>query len=571
MRGGALGTADADGGTELPWTQALPPPTAIDRGCAVASESTFEEMKRYVCFRAAAAPHFPRIAAEFYERIREHEAAHAVLTDEPQIERLQRSLVRWLDRLCSGPYDEGYVRETAAIGRVHVRIGLPQRYLFTAMALIRVALARIADAAMAEEAPAVREAITRVLDLELGIMLEAYCDDFVARLHNLERLETQQADRAPRRADHRYVNAVELSRALIVGLDAHGAILLFNREAERVTGFARDEVLGRPFADVFAGSAPDGAGPTDRAAALGAIIAGAAAGQPLAADAIEAGIQTRAGKLRDVRWQLAYAPSAQPGDEVVLFAFGRDVTDDNALAARARQSDKLAAVGTLAAGLAHEIRNPLNGAQLHVTFLERGLRKGAAEPEALEAVGVIRDEIKRLSTLVTEFLDFARPRPLERKPTSLRALCERTVALLAPQADAAKVSLDTQYPPTDPVVDLDPAKMQQVLLNLGQNAIEALAPAGGGTVTFRLRRQPRHVTIDVEDDGPGLPDPDAPIFDPFFSTKPSGTGLGLAIAHRIVTDHDGAIDIRRAPGKTIFQILMPLSEVSANDGGPRSG
>jgi signal transduction histidine kinase len=180
----------------------------------------------------------------------------------------------------------------------------------------------------------------------------------------------------------------------------------------------------------------------------------------------------------------------------------------------------------------------------------------------LEAVGVIGDEIKRLSALVTEFLDFARPRPLERKPTSLRALCERTLPLLTPQAEAANVRLDFQYPTTDQVVELDPAKMQQVLLNVGQNAIEALAPAGGGTVVFRVRRQPRHVSIEVEDDGPGLSDPDAPIFDPFFSTKPSGTGLGLAIAHRIVTDHDGAIDVRSAPGQTIFQITMPIFDAS---------
>jgi PAS domain S-box-containing protein len=531
----------------------------------------FEEMKRYVRFgeadarllsrfRAVASPHFERIADEFYDRVREHEAAHAVFTGEDQIARLRGSLVAWMDRVCSGPQDESYFRETSKIGRIHVRIGLPQRYMLTAMALIRVALERIADACMGEEAPAVREAITRALDLELAIMLETYRDDFVARLQNVERIEKQVVDQTLRRTEHRYINAVELARALIVGLDARGAILLFNREAERVTGFARDEVLGRPFAEAFSRGAPEGDGDLD--AAVAAIVAGAAAGRPAAAETVETVIRTRAGKFRDVHWQIAYAPCGELRDEVALFAIGRDVTAENALAARVRQSEKLAAVGTLAAGLAHEIRNPLNGAQLHVTFLERSLRSGSADPDMLEAVGVIGDEIKRLSALVTEFLDFARPRPLERKPTSLRALCERTLPLLTPQAEAANVRLDFQYPTTDQVVELDPAKMQQVLLNVGQNAIEALAPAGGGTVVFRVRRQPRHVSIEVEDDGPGLSDPDAPIFDPFFSTKPSGTGLGLAIAHRIVTDHDGAIDVRSAPGQTIFQITMPIFDAS---------
>jgi signal transduction histidine kinase len=403
------------------------------------AESMFEEMKRYVRFdeadarlllrfREVASPHFPRIAGEFYDRIREHEAAHAVFTGEPQIARLQSSLVAWMDRICAGPHDEAYFHETAKIGRMHVRIGLSQRYMFTAMALIRVALKRIADASMGQEAPAVREAITRVLDLELAIMLETYREDFIAQLQSVERLEKQEVDRALRR------------------------------------------------------------------------------------------------------------------------------------------TEKLAAVGRLAAGLAHEIRNPLNGAQLHVTFLERTLRKGPADPSALEAVGVIGDEIKRLSMLVTEFLEFARPRRLEKRPTSLHALCEHTLLLLAPQAEAAKVRLDHEYAATDPILDLDPEKMEQVLLNLGQNAIEALAPAGGGTVTFRVRSQPQQVSIEVEDDGPGLPDPEAPIFDPFFSTKPTGTGLGLAIAHRIVTDHDGSIDARSAPGKTIFRVTVPISRTLLHDG-----
>ena len=533
---------------------------------AVGSESMFEEMKRYVRFdeadatllgrfRAHAAPHFERIAREFYDRILEHEAANAVLTGEPQIVRLQRSLVAWMDRVCSGPHDEAYFRETANIGRMHVKIGLPQRYMFTAMALIRVAFDRIADASMGDEAKAAREAIDRALDLELAIMLETYRDDFIARIQHVDRLEKQDAIR---RAETRYVSAVELAHALIVGLDARGTILLFNREAERVTGFVRDEVLGRRFADVFAGGGADGEG-EHGGGALAPIVA-AAAGEPIPHEVIEAAIETRVGKIRDVQWQLAYAPTGEAPDEVVLFAIGRDVTDERALAAQLRQSEKLAAVGTLAAGLAHEIRNPLNGAQLHLTFLERSLKTHDAGPETFEAAGVIREEIKRLSALVTEFLDFARPKPLERKATSLCALVDRTLPLLAPQAEAARVVIECQHPTTEPIVDLDAAKVQQVILNLGLNAIEALEPVGGGTVVFRIRRHPRHVSIEVEDDGPGLSDPDAPIFDPFFSTKPSGTGLGLAIAHRIVTDHEGTIDVRSAHGKTIFRIMMPVSD-----------
>ena len=119
-------------------------------------ESRFEELKRYVrfdaedakalhAFRPLAAPHFTRIAREFYERTREHEEAHAVFTGEAQIERLQRSMVGWMERILSGTYDETYWEEARKIGRVHVKVGLPQRYMFTAMALLRVALEAVAD------------------------------------------------------------------------------------------------------------------------------------------------------------------------------------------------------------------------------------------------------------------------------------------------------------------------------------------------------------------------------------------------------------------------------------------
>ena len=517
-------------------------------------------MKRYIRFaaederllvqlRPKASPHFQRIAEEFYDRIREHEDAHAVFTGEAQIIRLQSSLVRWMERVCSAPHDEAYFLETAKIGRMHVRIGLPQRYMFTAMALIRGSLERIAEESMGADGGRTREAISRALDLELAIMLETYRDDYAARLQNIEREEKQEAQRSLRRTEHRYVNAVELARALIVGLDSRAAIRLFNREAERVTGFARDEILGMPFVtSLFDAEHQEEQGPS---------LLSAVSGVPMARDTIEVSLRTRAGQLRDVRWQLAYAPSEGEPDEVVLFAIGRDVTLENALAARVRQSEKLATVGTLAAGLAHEIRNPLNGAQLHVTFLERALRKTSAGEDTLEAVLVIREEIKRLGALVSEFLDFARPKPLDIQPTSVRVFCQRIIPMIGVPA-AGKIIVQSQLPSTDFLVEMDAAKVEQVLLNLVRNAVEALEPAGSGTVTLRARRKPRFAVIEVEDDGPGLVSPDAPIFDPFFSTKPSGTGLGLAIAHRIVTDHEGTIEVESHPGHTVFRISLPI-------------
>jgi PAS domain S-box-containing protein len=503
---------------------------------ATRMETRFEELKRYVRFtdddarrlaalRDVAAPHFERIVQEFYERIREHEEAHAVLIDEAQVVRLQRSLVVWLERVLGGQYDERYFEKTAQIGRVHVKVGLPQRYMFTAMALIRASLSAIASAET-------RESLSRILDLELAIMVDSYREDMVARLEHLAQAEREVLSRRALRAEERSLSAVELVDTMIIGLSSDGKILLFNKEAERVTGYARDEALGRELNELSL--------PPELVEVTG--------------EDAEVALRTRSGNERDVRFRTVRLPANEDGAE--LFAMGHDVTDERAANQRAKLHERLAAVGTLAAGLAHEIRNPLNGAQLHVSFLERALKKAGADAEALEAVATVRDEIKRLANLVTDFLDFARPRPLALAETSVRALCERALSLVSHEASTT-VSLQLDLPVADIVLEADCDRLEQVLLNLLINAVEAVAPRGG-TVILRARRRPRHAVIEVEDDGPGLPPSGAPIFDAFFSTKPNGTGLGLAIAHRVVTDHGGTIDVESQRGKTRFRILLPL-------------
>ncbi len=525
-------------------------------------ETRFQELKRYVrfgardaelllAFRERAAPEFPRIAQEFYDRIREHSDAHDVFTGEEQIQRLQRSLVLWLARICGGVYDEQYAEQTAQIGRVHVKIGLPQRYMLTAMALIRVSLVRIADRELGENAAPTREALLRVLDLELAVMLQTCKDSFSERIREVGRLESSKLGDALSRAEHRYINAVELASVLIVGLDSSGIIRLVNREAERVTGFDRDQLVGESFLATMTADEPTGR----LREQLQEGLSGRAPSQW-----IDGVLRTRTGKYRDIAWNLAFA-GEQTGDDVILFAIGRDLTDARALAERTRQAEKLAAIGTLAAGLAHEIRNPLNGAQLHVSFLQRAIKKKASEQDMLEATRVVAEEIKRLADLVTEFLDFARPKPLQLKPVSLIKLCEHARAMVAAQAEAAGVSLVGDWPSADVEFQADSAKLTQVLLNLLQNGVEATGSGGGGSVVLRARREPRHVLIDVEDDGPGLSSPDAPIFDAFFSTKEGGTGLGLAITHRIVTDHSGTIDVASNSGKTTFRIKLPLADL----------
>ncbi len=244
-----------------------------------------------------------------------------------------------------------------------------------------------------------------------------------------------------------------------------------------------------------------------------------------------------------------------------------------------QRHDRLASIGTLAAGLAHEIRNPLNGAQLHLTFLRRQLAT-AVEPamreELEQAVEVVSGEIKRLSRLVTEFLDFARPHALDLHTVDLREACRRAVTIVAREAQELGVELRLDLPmvPLEAVADVD--RLAQVLINLLRNALEAVAsPAEGSPapdferppsterrVIVRGQRTDDHRVLEIEDNGPGISDPSAPLFDPFFTTKAHGSGLGLSVAHRIVTDHGGTLAFSSAPGRTVFSIKLPRKESS---------
>lgn len=228
-----------------------------------------------------------------------------------------------------------------------------------------------------------------------------------------------------------------------------------------------------------------------------------------------------------------------------------------------RRAERLSALGEIAAGLAHEIRNPLAGVKGALEIVSS--RAAAGTPEA-EFTGIATRELGRLEGLVQEFLDYARPRAPRLRPTDPQELIPRVVSLLRPQAEAAGVVLAVE-PPSDggaaqPGVLADPEQLQQVLVNVVLNAIHA-SPRDGRVVIRHLPTEAGH-TIEVADQGPGIPpDVRARLFEPFFTTKERGTGLGLAISQRIVSAHQGEIRILpRDGGGTIVQVLLPFGGAS---------
>jgi two-component system sensor histidine kinase HydH len=242
--------------------------------------------------------------------------------------------------------------------------------------------------------------------------------------------------------------------------------------------------------------------------------------------------------------------------------------------AEARRSERLAALGQLSAGLAHEIRNPLGVIKGSAEMLIQKLQ--ASDELARELAGYISTEVNRLSALVTEFLDFARPLHAQPHPANVTALLDRVLQIVADRfagkpAPGKTVSVERHFASGLPAVPLDESLCEQAFLNLVQNAYEAMQDADGGG-TLRVEVQPTTqndrpgVELRLADTGPGVPEElREEIFNPFVTTKKTGVGLGLSIVSKIVDGHHGSIHVANRPGGgAVFTLFFPLDQNSTD-------
>jgi signal transduction histidine kinase len=238
----------------------------------------------------------------------------------------------------------------------------------------------------------------------------------------------------------------------------------------------------------------------------------------------------------------------------------RDITDVNRLEIQLRRADKLAALGTLAAGVAHEVKNPLHALTLNLHLLEKEVGTGGSgSAAAREYFTILRSEMQRIHRIVENFLRFSKPSIPEVKELDLHAVLERVLSLLAFEAADHSVTIETAFDPALTAVAGDEGQLSQVFLNLGINALQAMSD--GGVLVIRTRRDSGSAEVAVEDSGPGIEADILPhIFDPYFTTRPRGIGLGLAIAHRIVEGHHGTTDVETTAGKgTTIIVRLPLA------------
>jgi nitrogen-specific signal transduction histidine kinase len=327
----------------------------------------------------------------------------------------------------------------------------------------------------------------------------------------------------------------------VVTCDLSGTITNVNGRAMELAGIGRDGV-DRPFGDVLV-QVPRLISPFNRLLHQGEEFSGMD---------VEVVVGDRQPTLRlDGRFLLG-----ETGERIGGILQIQDVTHLKFLDQEMRRTEKLAGLGTLAAGIAHEIKNPLAALSIHTQLLEESLPENA-QGKLVKYLGVIRSEIRRLQGIVDKYVSFARPHSIERAPSSIESILEEVLALVEPECRKQRISIVRDgFSPAPSKYLLDEGQIQQAVLNIVINAVQAMEK--GGTLTCRLGRAGSYATVEIADSGPGIPkEVRDRMFDLFYTTRQGGTGLGLYLTQRIVSDHKGYIKVDSGPAGTKFTIGLP--------------
>jgi PAS domain S-box-containing protein len=348
------------------------------------------------------------------------------------------------------------------------------------------------------------------------------------------------------RSETRYTRLVESAADAIFTVDAHGILMSVNQSLERSSGKPRSTLLGTPFVALVDSR--------DHSAVHQAMMA-TFAGQRRRVDLR---YLSGDGELRFC--SLTFTPLSE-GDEVTgALGVVRDVTDERRLSEQLMQQEKLAAVGQLVSGVAHELNNPLASV---MAFAQLLLSSPAGSEHDHHAIDAIHQEAKRAAKIVSNLLTFARQHQPERRVTDLNRVVDDTLELRRYALRIANVTIKEKLDPALPLTWADPFQLQQVVLNLVSNAEHALTKWDGAReITIETSHRDDQLLLRVSDTGPGVPaEHQRRIFNPFFTTKPvgEGTGLGLSISDGIVREHGGKIRLESGSGRgATFLIELPL-------------
>jgi len=382
----------------------------------------------------------------------------------------------------------------------------------------------------------------------LGFIMVGYLSGTLAeKLRSTgERLEEKDRDLTGLQEFHQFV--VESIDSGLFTTDPEGRLTSFNRRAEEIMGYSQMEVRGRSWWEVFAWPAPTGqsrippAGMSHRLEEVGRRKDG-----------------TR------LILAMSLAPLQARGRNAGIVGVFQDITPLKKMEEVVRRKQWLATIGELSAGLAHEIRNPLAALSGAIQVMRKDLYTTDVNRPLLD---LALRETERLNGIVSDFLQYARPRPLNLKQCDFNELVQETIQLLEQTPEyGGQIRFVRHLTPDSVATMVDPDQMRQVCWNLGLNACQAMAD--GGTLTVATRRvaapvgeaEGESVEIVFEDTGPGIPEEHLhKIFYPFFTTKEGGTGLGLSLVHRIMDEHKGSVQVESVLGKgTCVKLTLPIT------------
>jgi PAS domain S-box-containing protein len=324
----------------------------------------------------------------------------------------------------------------------------------------------------------------------------------------------------------------------VLAINREGKITLFNREAERLFGIGVDEALNKPCEEI----SPD----------LCPIL-----NKTIQQETI---LQNHELSLTIEKKQyIVWLSVAFLKEQDTAFAVIKDITRQKKLEANLKRIDQLTAMGQLASGVAHEIRNPLNSISMIAQRLHREFEPRTDENEYEKLANTMVNESRRINSIIQQFLQFARPSKLQLEKNNICEIIDEITTLIKTEAREKELNIQTRCDHV-PEIMMDRGKFQQVLLNLVRNSMDACSR--GGEIKINVEQEDNELIVSISDTGKGIPkDQLSKIFNLYFTTKENGTGLGLSIVQQIISQHNGTIEVRSQAGKgTTFIIHLQIRE-----------